>query len=191
MNKFDLVVIMFLSILILFVLMNNFGINFESTVNIIDVLSLMTTIFIAVYVGLHLQKKENIVSRNREILLSYIEQVENKIIIYKNEACSENFNLISINSNNKSVNNLIGNIPKLLHKIKPSESFNEIDVFKKQTKDLHLLLTFYKEEDVLDNIYLIENNIVTINRDRRSQVESIFSELLFNIVCFKINLSKM
>ncbi|WP_175574453.1 hypothetical protein, partial [Algoriphagus marinus] len=144
-----------------------------------------------IYFGLFLQNKENITTRNREIIISFIDQIEAKVLNHKEVSCSDKFNLISINSNNKNINYLIAKIPILLEKTKSNNSLIEIEEIKKQLKEIHKLLTFYKEEDVLENNYLIENNIVILGIDRKNMVESIFSDLLFNIVCIKIHLSKL
>lgn len=190
-NKTDFIILITIVLLVLLLSMSEFGIVFEKSVNIIELFSLLTTVFIAVYFGRYLQKKQDIGSRNREVLLRYIDQIENKIITYKNEACAESFSLISINSKNKNLNILLGDIPKLMKKMNLKEQNEELELISTQFKEIHKLLTYYKEADVLDEIYIIEENIVTLNLERKTKVEVIFMRVLFNIVCLRINLSEV
>lgn len=188
-DRFDYISFIISSFLIILLVLDAMGFVLENSINLIDLLSLFVTIFIALYFGNYLNKKQNISSRNREIVLDFINSIEDEIIKYRIISTEDKFNLVSINSKNKQIKILIKKIPILFNKVVVPNKNLEIEIIEKSLKEVHKLLTYYTDGDILDGVYKIEDNNVTIDSNTRSTVEHLFFDIQFNIICLKISMS--
>jgi hypothetical protein len=165
------------------------GFNIEKSINVIDLISLLVTIFIAIYFGNYLKRKEDLGVRNREIILKYIEDVEIRINRYSVEYSEDGFDLISINRQNKTILTLINSIPKLMTKMEIEKGFYNFEPIISLFRNIHKLLTYYTDEDILDDVISIQDNKVSLNIERRDRIDSLGLDLFFELNCFKIKLS--
>lgn len=190
-DRFDMSLLIIVVSLFFIGTLETQGFEIDKSINLIDFISLIATIFIAVYFGNYLKRKEDLGIRNREIILKYVDEIETKINQYSLEYGRDGFNLININRHNKKILTLINNIPKLLEIMKLDKAFYNFDPIVSLVRSIHKELTFYTDADVLDGIIVIQDNEVTLNLERKEKIESLGLDLFFELNCFKIKLSNL
>lgn len=190
-DRFDMAILIIITSLYFIGILDNTGFIIDKSINLIDLISLIVTICIAIYFGSYLKRKEDLGVRNREIILKYIEDVEIRINQYSAEYSNDGFNLISINRQNKIILNLISNVPKLLAKIKIEKGFYNFEPIISLLRNIHKELTYYNDADILDGVISIQDNKVSLCLERKDSIESLGLDLFFELNCFKIKLSNL